>query len=100
MIWNTFEDEENIRFVSTLGYTPSISLRYAPPTPSFRGIDNLTTMTHTAITDSIRGSAKGTLGIGIIALGVGILIGTRGAGYKPAGIIMNTGLQVVGEAYE
>ncbi len=88
------DDEDNVLFVNNSGTS---YFSYAPPTPSFRGIDNLTTATQTGIADSIRAGAQATIGIGIIAVGAGILIGTRGAGYKPAAIIMNTGLQYLGD---
>lgn len=96
MIWNQFEDEENILFVEnkTRSFFP-----YAPPTPSFK-FDGLTTATQTGISESISRGTQATVGYGIIGLGLAVFLGTRGAGYKPAGIIMDTGLQIVGEAYE
>ena len=98
MIWQSYQDEENILYadspVQVESYFP-----YAPPTPSFK-IDGLTTMTQTAISEGLERFSKQTLGLSLIGLGAGIFVGTRGAGYKPAAIIMNTGLQVVGEAYE
>lgn len=98
MIWQSYQDEENILYVDSPSQVRSF-FPYAPPTPSFK-LDGLTTATQTGIAEGITKGSKQTLGLGIIGVGAAIFLSTRGAGYKPAGIIMNTGLQIIGEANE
>lgn len=98
MIWNYFDEEERVLSLSSRSTSRRNFIPYAPPTPNFR-FDGLTTATQTGIAESITRQSQQTLGLGIIAAGLAVFLGTRGAGYKPAGIIMNTGLQVIGEAY-
>lgn len=93
IIWK--DDEENPFFLGT-------SIRYAENTqPRLQGnYSELNLQIQNVIADIKSDIYHKTVGYGLIAVGAGVLVATRGVGWKPAALIMSTGLNNLAEASE
>ena len=93
IIWE--EDEESlVLFEQSLQYTPKSSedILQVGQYPT-QMVDAMSTIAEQIKSDIYHK----TVGYGLIAVGAGVLISTRGVGWKPAAIIMSTGMSNLAE---
>ena len=106
MIWD--EDEMQLHFLLTSNrVTARNQVAQNKRQTAFSSVDpwsqfasEMNTGIEGIVTDIKSDIYHKTVGYGLIAVGAGVLVATRGAGWKASGIIMNTGLQNLAEVSE